>query len=198
MYYNYGLYTSSDGGTTWTPKPFYPGQTLGHVCPVRGVAGGYVVSSFDNIAGLYTVFFSPDNFNTLVKVDSNIGNTSGFIYFKDAQTGWLSGGVSKRDDIHKFVGSLTGVNSIGGVNNQLSVFPNPTDTKASVIFPISLRDRDKKIRISDMSGRVIKESTYGPGISTATLAASGLSSGVYILELFTDKSISSTRWLVCH
>lgn len=49
---------------------------------------------------------------TYQKLDSNIDNTSGFIYFRDVQTGWLSGSYDPLNNIHKFSGTLTGMNVI--------------------------------------------------------------------------------------
>lgn len=73
-----------------------------------------MIAALDSAISLtsLSVFYTPDNFMTYQKLDSNIDNTSGFIYFRDVQTGWLSGSYDPLNNIHKFSGTLTGMNVI--------------------------------------------------------------------------------------
>ena len=194
------IMVTTNGGDSWIQKPFISNCLVLNMSAIAGLTGSYVVSAVDSSdLSKVVVYYTHDNFNNLEKIGTGISNSSGFIYFKDAQTGWLSGNVNPQNNIHKFSGSLTGLPADSRNNNALSILPNPSNAKALLVFPAELKDIDKRIRISGLSGKIVRETIISHGVSSVELTASDLADGVYFIELLSgDRMVSSARWVVCH
>lgn len=80
--------------------------------------------------------------------------------------------------------------AVDEVDNQLTLFPNPAQDYLSVELPNALRNEVKSVKISDLSGRVLVESTV-----SEKLSVSSLNNGIYLLHLNVDGQILTRRFL---
>ena len=143
-----------------------------------------------------SVYYTHDFFNTLTKIDSGL-QSNAFIYFKDANTGWLSGAFHPDTNIYKFSGVLTYVSDKKPVVENLTIIPNPSDQNALIKFPPTFLDHKKTLRISDQSGRIIREYKLNRNDQSMNLKASSYPVGVYNIELISDDGFTmNSRWMV--
>lgn len=88
------------------------------------------------------------------------------------------------------------VNTVGigeySFDNSISVFPNPFLSNLTV-KSTQTGNELKRVVISDMFGKIIYDEVYNAPI--AQLNISSLSSGAYLIQAFTDKSIYSRKLL---
>ena len=192
-----GYYKTSDGGATWTVHPGSAGSfQYGSVSRVPGIDNGYVVTSYDTITA--KVYFTPDGFNTFIKIDSNIQNSS-FIYFKDASTGWLGGSYNPNHNIHKYFGVMTAVKDANPDKETMQIFPNPCSGEALVKIPRNRISAKTTVRIMDVTGKIITEKEYDTASGWIRLNAAGYNSGLYLVELVSGNgNYTSQRWIVQH
>jgi len=189
------LFVTTDGGDVWDAAPFPSGYSLIHICPVKGFDGGFIITAFTNFI---TVFFTPDMFTTLIKLDSNL-LSNGSVSFFDATTGWLAGGESGTDEIYKFNGVLTSVREVVNDPGKLSVVPNPSSGEALLILPGSLDSKSIQLRIIDMTGKAVEQRTIVSSAGWVSLKSAGYSNGIYIIELLKENRIfARERWIVKH
>jgi hypothetical protein len=176
------------------PEKWMPG-----ISRVDGIYGGYIMSAQDTTGWLPTsVYYTHDFFNTLTKIDSGLHSNS-FIYFKDANTGWLSGAFHPDTNIYKFNGVLTSVKNIRPVVENLAITPNPSNQNALITFPAIFLNHNKTLRISDQTGRIIQEYNLNRNDLSLSLNASSYPNGVYIIEVISDDGvIKSNRWIIYH
>jgi len=194
-------YKTTDGGANWSAQQaFFPGYFLGHMSKVGGINGGYIISANDTSnPGTVDVFYSHDNLNTMVKIDSGITNSGGNVYFKDAVTGWLSGNYIPTNNIYKFNGILTGILDQKRLEEGMEVNPNPANTEATILFPAALTGKMKQLKLIDIRGIECRNISLDPGVSKEILDIRNLSPGMYFLELFADgKIVSGSRLTVVH
>lgn len=190
-------YKTSDGGATWTSFSMVPEKWMPGISRVDGIYGGYIMSAQDTTGWLPTsVYYTHDFFNTLTKIDSGLHSNS-FIYFKDANTGWLSGAFHPDTNIYKFNGVLTSVKNIRPVVENLAITPNPSNQNALITFPAIFLNHNKTLRISDQTGRIIQEYNLNRNDLSLSLNASSYPNGVYIIEVISDDGvIKSNRWTI--
>jgi hypothetical protein len=82
--------------------------------------------------------------------------------------------------------------------SQLQLAPNPTSDILSVKFNLSASE-DLRFRVQDMTGRLMMEGDWGTvnsGVYSEQLEVSGLSSGMYILEIVSDAGQQVVRFAV--
>jgi len=192
-----GYYKTSDGGSTWDLNPGSISAFLyGSVSRVPGIDNGYVVTTYDTTSA--SVFFTPDGFNTFIKIDSNIHNSS-FIYFKDASTGWLGGSYNPIHNIHKYFGVLTSVKETNNDKENMQIFPNPCSGECLMKIPHHRISAKTIIRIMDVTGKIISEKEYDTTSGWIKLNAYGYKSGLYLVEIVSEDGYdTSQRWIVQH
>jgi photosystem II stability/assembly factor-like uncharacterized protein len=189
------FYRTLDGGLTWTHEPAAANQ-FGNMCRVPGLYGGYVFSTSDT--SNFDVFFTPDFYNTVIQLDSNLKNGS-YLNFKNATTGWLGGGGWYIQDIHKFTGVLTSVVEKSKHDENIQIIPNPTSREALVKIPRKCISGETMIRIMDISGKTVSEVNIDGSSGWCKLNASSYKNGFYIVELVSKNgNISTQRWIVQH
>lgn len=192
-------YQTSDGGATWTPLSLFPEQYDPGISRIDGIYGGYVLCVSDTIEWWNTsVYYTNDSFNTLNKIDSGIFS-SNHIYFKDASTGWLSGNFHRDTAIYKYNGLLTSVKTKPHLSENLTIIPNPSSQNSLMTFPSAFLGRKKSLRISDQSGKLIKEYRLNPYDHSMNLNSSSYPNGVYTVELISESGFSANnRWIIYH
>lgn len=192
-------YKTSDGGATWTPISLVPSKWMPGISRVDGIYGGYILCAADTTGWQQTsVYYTHDFFNTLTKIDSGI-YSSNHIYFKDGNTGWLSGIWHRDTAIYKFNGVLTSVKTNPSLSENLTIIPNPSCQNSLLKFPGEFAGHKKTLRISDQSGKVIKVYRLNPSDNSMNLNSSSYPNGVYNIELISDDGLSkSNRWIIYH
>ena len=192
------FYLTNDGGTTWTFIPTYSSFLYPFISRVDGIYGGYILAAQGSTGIMPTsVYFTNNFFTTLTKIDSNLYSYYNYVYFKDANTGWLTGGYGNDSTILIYNGILTSVQNKQSVTGNLTIVPNPSCQSSFIKFPGQFLGYKKTLRISDQSGKIIKEIRLNPDDQSMNLSSSFYPNGVYNIELISDERFSSTnRWII--
>lgn len=97
--------------------------------------------------------------------------------------------------------TLMGIGGDGGealVAGDLTIFPNPASTDATIGFALHARSQ-VTINVYDMNGRLVKQQKAGPtpaGLHQVTVDVSSLRDGAYIAELNTGAARKTARFVV--
>lgn len=184
-----GIYTSTDGGATWTRiyeeminSVKHSSETNGHIVGV-----GYSIQDI-----LPKVIYSSDGGTTWTeKTSENYFNTivtSSAIKFNtdnaDVYLGTLSLGLLK--DQIEF--STLGTPDFGNAKSNVTVFPNPTNG----IINIQLKNGTAVTSaiLYSMTGQKLMESNQDK------IDISSLSNGVYLLKVSDVKGVSETKQII--
>lgn len=181
-----------DGGVTWDSVALPSGYYLMNMSNVGGFDGGFVFTGWKNSTD---VFFTPDMFNHNNEIGSNLMSI-GSVDFEDANTGWIGGGESGTNEILKFMGVLTSMNSLTQPQAGFSVIPNPSSGEVLIRLPDV--SNALALKITDLSGRLIED--Y-PSMASEymQLDASGFRAGVYLIQLMSgNRIVSCTKWVIKH
>lgn len=195
------FYLTTDGGSTWTPHTSPVSHYwVGGMSRIPGISNAFVVSAWDSTTVDTTnVFFTPDFFNTIAEIDSNIRNASGFIYFKSTSIGWLSGSYNNYHNIHKFIGMLTSVKEKSKADERIQIIPNPGTGEALVQIPANYISGKTILKITDVNGRTIFEENVNTSSGWIRINSSSWSNGIYFVELLSGSGETlCERWIVHH
>lgn len=193
-------YLTNDGGETWNPQQILSRFWVTYsISRVDGINGGFIVSAIDTTSNYETsIFYTNNYFNSLSKIDSVL-NSTGYVYFKDATTGWLSGNFQNDSNIYIFNDVLTNVSKKEQISEKLQIIPNPSNQNALITFPPSCVAQKKLIRIFDSSGKLIQEFSVDQDERSINVKTSSYSNGVYTIEVFTNHGfVRNGRWIICH
>ena len=165
---------TTDGGNTWSRSFLTPFNQLTSVHFVNPTTG-YV----NNAGGIYKTTDAGSTWNVQ---QINSLSTINSINFVNDTLGFAAGAsaVYKTINAGNFVGLKENKEEI-----ELSIYPNPT----SGIFSIEIKNSELNyVRIYDVNGREIKHS-----ITNSSFDISAYSSGIYILEIGTNKGVTTKR-----
>ena len=202
VFFRPGLSTSIrrsyDEGANWA-KVTLPGNlSIFSASPVEGFSEGFIFASPTTDPKAYDIYFTPDLFNSVVLLKSNLP-TYGFLRFKDAATGWISGAGTTQDNIYRFNGLLNAVEQANSNTQQLSVIPNPGVGKVLVKLPGDPSMTWGTLRIYSISGKLTKEQKVAQSRSWLSLDATEFENGMYVVEFTNERGEkSSLRWIVEH
>lgn len=79
---------------------------------------------------------------------------------------------------------------------DFEVFPNPANTSVELVIPKDFENG--KIRITDITGRVILTQDISNSNNNPTISTSEISTGVYLITLYNQKEISSKKLIIKH
>jgi len=194
------FYKTDDGGDTWAADTLPPGYTLWNADAVNGFNKGFAVGAEDSTTHLIKIFFTPDFFNTLMVVDSNLhANPYYGMRFSDPQSVWLCGPGSETNDILKYNGVITSLRRSLKSPKEISIMPNPTSSQALLKIPVNIDSKPFNIRILDLNGREIERQTISNSTGWTKLNASGYPNGIYIVEIESGNArLARERWIVKH
>lgn len=183
-----------DGGITWDTVTFPQEYYFMGMSSVGGFDGGFVITGWQSLTD---VFFTPDMFTNIVQIESDV-ISNGAVSFLDASTGWLAGGESGTNEIYKYTGALTSVNTLIKPSGKLSIIPNPTANEALFKVPGNVWKEPLTLKITDMSGRIIDEYTIKPSEWIKT-DASAYRNGLYLVELLSGNGlVTCEKWIIKH
>ena len=177
------IYTTTNGGTTWSAGVAYTGYSLLSYIPGTSII---VATSANTTTGTGTAV-STNNGVTWTTIESGVAQR-GVNAFINPSTGWCGGYSADpfTDGIYKFSGALANVDF--SKNNFLKVYPNP----ASNNITVSVNNVDTyKLKMIDMLGKVIFEKQYS-GIEN-TIDISNINSGAYFLTFTSDNKSETTK-----
>ena len=120
-------------------------------------------------------------------------------YLVDEAGHWVAhfvGGVNPLDTAIVNWLTTTGVNEGSGLNNAFSVFPNPAES--SLTLTLSKGEgiaalRNPLVKIFDLFGRNVFQSTINNQQSTIKIDVSGIAAGVYSIQLISEKGAFQTK-----
>jgi photosystem II stability/assembly factor-like uncharacterized protein len=193
------IFRTLDGGTSWDTVTLAPNLIVADINHIEGFEEGYVIEVGDAANNyLVNILFTPDNFESVLTIDTQL-STPGYMKFKDASTGWLSGPGTPTDDIFKFTGLLTGVQPIPKQHNKLMIMPNPTRVDALVVLPDVSANTASTLQIFDINGKLIEEIPQAAGNRQTIVHSSAYITGTYILRVIAgNEVVGEQRWIVQH
>ncbi len=145
-------------------------------------AGAFSFSSLAN--GEYKLFgdrWGKDNPALMVTVDANHQNINNIVFEENST---------------QFKGRFVWATNITNTNSalaQLSVYPNPMQGQVSV-SGLQHIDGDKTVTLTNVTGAVIYQNTFGEG-KQVVIPTAELSSGMYLLQVNTSEGVASFKML---
>lgn len=178
----YKIYTTTDGGATWSAGVTYTGYRLMTYIPgtTTIVATGAGTSSGGTGSAIST-----DNGVTWTTIDTGMQRLTPA--FLNASTGWCGGFNADpfTDGIFKFVPSLSN-EDFNSINATFKVLPNPANNIVSIYSDI---ENTFSLKVVDLTGKTILEKELN-GIEN-TMDVTALSSGIYFFK-FASETKSET------
>ncbi len=176
---NRGIFTSLDGGASWSQIYNELVHQIHHSSFNDGHLVGMIHSSRDSEFGL---IYSKDAGQTWDVIDNDellsIGSATSAVKFNEESADVYIGSVDLGLLKYTIDLQVLGIEENLFSNQNISVFPNPTNDLVSVMVS---RGNPKTITVYDLSGKQLMEV-----FNTTEINLSELSSGVYLLNVITD------------
>ncbi len=178
----YKIYTTTNGGTTWSAGVTYTG--FKNLCYIPGTTKIIATSAVTTTTTSDGSSYSTDNGVTWTTIETGVQRLAPA--FLNPTTGWCGGFNTDplTGGVFKFNGDLA--NAVFGLNNNFTVTPNPANTLVSISS--TLVD-SYKLKVVDLTGKLIMEKELN-GIQN-TVDVSSLTSGMYFFT-FTSEAKSET------
>lgn len=193
----YSLRRTADGGATWT--------SVTYTGPLHGVA-------LDNVPGSTAYVsvgadgadagssYSLDNGQTWINLENTLDHTA--VDMASATVGW-SGSVSVAQQmgtgLNKFNGTITSTRRDAGLQQALSVYPNPSRDGLFTLNLATALPQATDVRVTDALGREVYRTT----LSATTARTSGTSldlrqqrAGLYTLELRSAAGVAQQKLVI--
>ncbi len=90
--------------------------------------------------------------------------------------------------------TLSGLTDAMANTLQVSVYPNPATTQATL--KLAGLQTDAKIVISDLQGRILSQEEISASTTTYTIDLNNIASGVYYIRIVADETISTQKLIV--
>ena len=173
----YKIYTTTNGGTTWSAGVTYTG--FRNMCYIPGTTKIVATSALTTTSTSDGSSYSSDNGVTWATIDTGTQRLTPA--FLDATTGWCGGFNSDpfTGGVFKFSGDL--INPTFEANKSFNVSPNPANTLVSIS---SMLVDSYKLKVVDLTGKLIMEKELN-GIQN-TVDVSSLTSGMYFFTFTSD------------
>lgn len=193
------IYKTSNGGVSWTTYTANTTINISRVAAIKNTPGAFVF--LDPFAGIYA---TTDNFATTYPISTNANILMGFsLVMVDASIGYTNPVYTITDSaLIRISNDLTGINTVSDPSelSALNVFPNPVQTGYSMVsFNLAKAGTTSaRIKLLDLSGKELKEEIIHvqQGQNASIFDFTGLAKGMYMLQLNTEKSTSTTRVLI--
>ena len=177
----YTLYTTSNGGTTWSSGVVYsqPYLSLSFIPGTTILVG----TASNNTTFTYSSGYSTDFGVTWTPIDTGVQRTG--IKFLNGTTGWAGGFTTSptTGGIYKYTGANLRTDSF--LASKFTIYPNPANDIISISSDNLVFDN---ILLTDINGRKIKE-TATNSVINYNLNISDLNSGVYFMKIKTADGI---------
>lgn len=179
----YKIYTTANGGSTWSAGVIYTGYRLMTYVPgtTTIVATGAGTSSGGSGSAIST-----NNGVTWTTIDTGAQRLTPA--FLNASTGWCGGFSADpfTDGIFKFVPALA--TDTFSLNNNFKVFPNPAFNTLTIS---SNEINSYNLVATDISGKIVMQKSIS-GLEN-TIDISSLSSGAYFFNLTSENKTETVK-----
>ncbi|HLF52801.1 T9SS type A sorting domain-containing protein [Flavobacterium sp.] len=180
----YKLYTTANGGTTWSPAANYTGgynRALSYIPNTTTIVATGINATPPSVAGSA---YSSNNGLTWTTIDT--GTQRGYVSFINGSTGWCGGfnTNSTTGGIFKFSGTL-GVNDFDTIK-QIMATPNPTNGTIQLTGATI-----NEVTVFDILGKQVYHSKFS-ALNDVTLDLSSLQTGAYVLKATNDLGATQT------
>lgn len=177
----YTLYTTSNGGTTWSAGTTFAGQHR-----ILSYIPGTTILVGTSQAAPVGSSYSTNNGTTWVDIDAD--SQKGVSDFLDGSTGWCAGFSSATEGIYKFFGNLE-ITDFSG-SKHIKAFPNPANSN----FTLAVEGVDNyNVKMTDMSGKVVYNQQLS-GLEN-TVDVSKLATGAYFITVSGDNVAETIKIL---
>ncbi|NHN26818.1 T9SS type A sorting domain-containing protein [Flavobacterium jejuense] len=177
----YTLYTTSNGGSTWSAGTPYthPYRSLSFIPGTTILVG----TASDNDTATYSSAYSTDLGASWVNIDSGVQRTG--IKFLNGTTGWAGGFTTSviADGIYKYTGANLKSDSFLAL--KFNIYPNPVNNIISINSDNLIFD---SVSLTDINGRIIKEMDTN-SVMNYSFNVSDLNSGIYFLKIKTSEGV---------
>ena len=131
----------------------------------------------------YYEWYQPNSYFPILSISTTTASTMGFTVFHKKNVGYRQGYAASGID-----------ESSVSANKDLMVFPNPANTKATLIYDMK-KAGEAQINIYDLTGRLVQSisNTSGEGVQTLSLTVSELPIGMYEVRVTIATSSSSVK-----
>lgn len=172
------------------------GTSIGYssVCSYTSTAPDFTLSS--------SSILSPDftSYDELTDNSSFFASTSlrGAFDDEDWTAGWANWAIASEDFCPQSKGMVaTGINNVANDKNNLAVAPNPADGITYATFTTA-QSGSVQLTVTNSIGQVVRtiKQDLGKGDQRVAIPVTGLSSGMYIVNVTTDKENIVHRRLV--
>ncbi len=173
-----GIYISTDSGSHWTATNLRPQSAMSEVC-----ISCFAKSGTNIFAGTYFntgVFVSRDSGNTWLPFNDSLPIGSLEVYTLLATDSFLYAGTDV-EGVWRYPLSDLGSSSVSTAppsNESISLYPIPCSTNLTIHA-----SNIEQIKVFDLLGTLRINQQYGAGTSDPELDVSGLSAGVYSMEV---------------
>jgi hypothetical protein len=166
---------------------------------VGGFDGGYVIAISDTTDFLVTLLFTPDFFVNTIVMDTNLDTDPWSLRFRDASTGWISGGGSNTNSIFKYTGLLTSIRNTAKSAEKMAILPNPTSSEALVKLPELYKSGVMRLMIYNVAGKLLENKKVENVTGWTKLNGSAYNDGVYVVQVVSEGvTMASIKWVVKH
>lgn len=181
----YKIYTTTNGGTTWSAGVTYTG--FKNMCYVPGTTTIVATSASTASATSDGSSYSTDNGVTWTSIDTGTQRLSPA--FLNLTTGWCGGFNTDpfTNGIFKFNGSLLTNNTFASTKSFV-VSPNPANTNVSISS--NLID-SYKLKVMDLTGKTVLDRQLN-GVQN-TVDISSLSNGMYFFTFISENKTETVK-----
>lgn len=174
----YKLFTTSDGGSTWSAAANYTGGynlILSYVPGTTIIVATSANGTSPSVAGSA---YSKDNGVTWTTIDT--GNQRGDVAFLNETTGWCGGYTvdNTTDGIFKYTGPSLSTSSVT-VKTKFTASPNPT---TGMIKLASATETINEVGVFDLLGKQVYSSKFS-ALNEVNLDLTSLQTGAYLLKV---------------
>ncbi|MGA2295954.1 MAG: T9SS type A sorting domain-containing protein [FCB group bacterium] len=184
-----GLYLSSDLGKSWS----HTGIFSNYVIPIV-VYGDNIIAGTNNGA-----YISTDNGIYWSEISGGLPNYSIFtlaICNKEVFAGTYGGGVYKAKLSDFGISDVdVGDAKSSTLNNEISIYPNPTDSKLIIELTNSLANGKISYSVTNMLGIIVKSGTVLPEQNRFSLDVSNLQTGIYFLTIISGNNAQTYKFI---
>lgn len=192
----YTLRRTTDGGATWTSVT-YTGQL--HGVAIDNVPGSTAYVSVGADGADAGSSYSFDNGQTWTNLETTLDHTA--LDMASPTVGW-SGGLSAAQQattgLNKFTGTITSTRRDAGLQQALSVYPNPSRDGRFTLNLSTALPQATEVRVTDALGREVYRTTLSATTrnSGTTLDLHQQRAGLYTLELRSAAGVAQQKLVI--
>jgi photosystem II stability/assembly factor-like uncharacterized protein len=182
------LYSTNNGGATWTEIPVITNLRAGSLCAIPGT--NIYLSTAQSVSPFWGTSISKDDGRTWITLEAL--DNRGTVAFFNNTTGWSGGfsGPGQAGGIFKYNGNPVATLEENLAIESLETYPNPVLNTLNI--EITTKELVSKLifTVFDAAGQAVLSTTKVPDATkiSARLDFSQLKNGVYFLSVYNGKT----------